>query len=119
MKKYNKIDKLWAEAVRLIDGKCRVCGKTPIAAHHIFTRSRLSTRFDISNGISLCCLHHVFSSELSAHKSPREFNKWLERENGKEWLDALERESHTIKKWTEAELYELELHFKHFIEVLC
>jgi len=116
--KYTKLDKLWGIAIHLLDQECQYCGKWPINAHHIFTRDRKSTRFDIENGIGLCSYHHNWDKLISAHKAPKEFLEWLEEARGKEWLKGLQDRSHEIKQWTAVELYTLELHFKEYIELL-
>ena len=69
------LDKLWSDAVKDRDHhRCRFCnGIDGLNSHHIFTRSRKSTRWDIDNGITLCRGHHIFT----AHKSPKKFENWL------------------------------------------
>jgi hypothetical protein len=72
-----KLDKeclaLWQEAVKLRAGhKCEIpyCRKTEnLNAHHVFSRSRQSVRYDIDNGLCLCSGCHSLNND-SAHKSP-------------------------------------------------
>lgn len=86
-----KLDDAWSLAVKIRDEYCcQYCGrKTTLNSHHIFTRSNKSTRWDISNGITLCVYHHTFSSSFSAHKTGIEFTYWLEEKRGKNWLNKL------------------------------
>jgi len=56
-------------------GRCAVCGRTDIEAHHIIPRSHHSYRYEIKNGIALCREHH--RGKQSAHNTPRWFMAWL------------------------------------------
>lgn len=99
MKNKKRLDKLWQRAITARDRYCQICGKTEgLNAHHIYSRSRLNTRYDCENGILLCPGCHCFSSLLSAHKAPRAFLRWLENRKGKKWLDMLEIRSQIIAK---------------------
>jgi 5-methylcytosine-specific restriction endonuclease McrA len=94
-----KLDKLWSESVRKRDGKCMYCGsKDYLNAHHIFSRSNRSTRWDINNGITLCSGHHKFSSTFSAHKTHVEFTYWLEEKLGRDFLNDLRIKARSINK---------------------
>ncbi len=85
-----KLDDAWSKLVKLRDKECLYCGKTDyLNAHHIYSRSKRSVRWDIENGITLCVGHHVFSSTFSAHKTPLEFIKWLENYKGTDYIDDL------------------------------
>lgn len=48
-------------------------------AHHLISRSSLSTRHDPRNGICLCSLHHRFSIQRGAHGSAVGFSEFLRR----------------------------------------
>lgn len=99
-KETNKLDKMWREIIHQ-QGKCAVCGKTGrLEAHHIFTRSKRSTRWLVENGILLCSACHKFSPTLSAHKAPYAFFKWIEQRNGKKWLEDLAKKSNEVSKQT-------------------
>ena len=53
------------------------CRRTEnLNAHHVFSRSRASTKFDIENGLCLCSYHHSLGND-SAHKSPEFLKKVL------------------------------------------
>lgn len=86
-----KLDKEWSAAVKRRDNnKCRVCHKTRyLNSHHIYSRSKRSTRWNVSNGITLCVGCHTFSSRFSAHKTPLEFLEWLLNDVGQDYIDRL------------------------------
>ena len=95
-----KLDKMWGEAIHSLYDCCAVCKKKDVRleAHHIFTRGKQSTRWDLENGILLCSLHHKFDKNLSAHTAPRNFWLWLEKEKGIDWVNKLEEKSNLITK---------------------
>ena len=78
--KFTTADREWAAAVKERDGfACVVCGSTVKPnAHHILPRELHATKLDISNGITLCVSHHLFSREISAHNNPLAFFVWME-----------------------------------------
>ncbi len=95
-----KLDKAWAELVKLRAGnKCEYCGKRNyLNSHHIYSRSKKSTRWDTMNGICLCVGHHTFSSTFSAHKTPLEFTDWLKDYMGEEKLILLRIKANQTSK---------------------
>lgn len=90
--KTNHLDNLWRFAVYKRAGDaCEYCGSTGrLNAHHIFSRSGFSTRWDIENGVCLCVSHHMFGN-ISFHKSPAEMIEWIKEKRGVEWYDELLR----------------------------
>jgi hypothetical protein len=87
-----KLDIAWSKLVKLKAGmKCEIenCHKKVLNSHHIYSRSKRSTRWDTMNGICLCVGHHTFSSKFSAHKTPLEFIRWLDKYKGQEYMDLL------------------------------
>ena len=105
-----KLDRLFQQAILKRDEVCQVCGKTEgLNAHHIFSRSRMNTRWDLENGILLCVGHHTFSNLMSAHLAPRAFFQWLEDKKGKKWLDNLEIRSQMIAKNLDYQLFKIYL----------
>ena len=104
-----KLDDAWSKLVKIRDGyKCQVCGlESTLNSHHIFTRSRKSTRWDVDNGITLCVSHHTFNHKFSAHITGVEFTHWLELKVGEEWLSTLQQKSHQIAKYSKADKEEL------------
>jgi hypothetical protein len=80
------LDDLWRTVIRLRDNgidqytlKAKGIVKQGIDAHHIITRSRKSTRWDLDNGILLSAAHQW----TMAHKEPNEFKRFLESK----WFD--------------------------------
>jgi len=99
-----KADKLWSECVKIeYNYECQVewCDKKDnLNSHHLFTRSRKSTRWDIDNWMCLCSWHHTLSSSFSAHQTWLEFFEWLEWIKGRDWIDKLSIKSRWICKVT-------------------
>lgn len=95
-----KLDDAWSLLVKLKAGmKCEYCGKTSyLNSHHIFSRSKRSTRWLTDNGICLCAGHHVLSSTFSAHKTPLEFVDWLNNRKGTSYIDRLRIKANTTSK---------------------
>ena len=95
-----KLDDAWSKLVKLRAGnKCEYCYKTAyLNSHHIYSRSKKSTRWDVKNGICLCVGHHTFSSTFSAHKTPLEFIMWLTKYKGQEFLDLLTLKANATSK---------------------
>jgi hypothetical protein len=110
-----KLDDAWSLLVKLKAGmKCEYCGKTShLNSHHIYSRSKRSTRWSAENGISLCVGHHVFSSSFSAHKTPLEFIHWLEDYKGKEHIEKLRFKANGISKLS---LFEKEYILKELLD---
>lgn len=117
----NKADKLWSECVKInYSYKCQYCWKwgneVTLNSHHLFTRSRNATRWDIDNWICLCAYHHTLSSEFSAHQTWNEFFIWLEWIKWRDWIDNMSKKSQCIVKLNN-ELVENEIILlKDFIE---
>lgn len=105
------LDIAWSRLVKLRAGmKCEYCKTTTkqLQSHHLFTRSRKATRWDVNNGISLCASHHVLGN-FSAHKSPLEFTEWLYTYKGKDFIDRIRIRSHNVCKMA---IFEKELLLK-------
>jgi len=100
-----KLDTLWSKKVRERDGKCLYCeGTKNLNAHHIYSRKNHSTRWDMSNGCTLCVSHHKFDRKFAAHDTPIEFSKWLISYYGEDFLDQLKlkangRNDKTHQEW--------------------
>jgi hypothetical protein len=111
-----KLDILWSKLVRQRDKKCMYCQSTEyLNAHHIFSRSNLSTRWDLANGICLCSGCHTFSSKFSAHKTGTEFTYWLESIKGREFLDKLRLKAHSTEKLSKEVYYNALIEFENKI----
>lgn len=91
-------DKQWSEDVKQRAlYQCEFCGKRSyLNSHHIFSRSKLSTRWDLDNGICLCAGCHTLSSVFSAHKTPAEFIEWIKEYRGLEWYERLREKARRI-----------------------
>ena len=112
-----KIDEAWAKIVKLRAGmKCEYCGKTTyLNSHHVYSRSKRSTRWDLSNGVSLCVGHHTFG-EWSAHKNPIEFIEWIKEKRGQDWYNALRLQANTHLKLTKLEKQNILFTFTEIIK---
>ena len=93
-------DKAWATAVKDRDNyQCQRCLNMPnpqgLHAHHIFTRSRRSTRHVLRNGIALCMGCHRW-----AHSNPLEFHELMRSEMhlGEVEYDELQQLSRVLTK---------------------
>ena len=97
--------KLWQEIIKARAGnKCETCGRREnLNAHHVFSRSRQSTKYDIDNGISLCPGCHSLAP-YSAHKDGEWLNRILGRVEGRKairtesWFQVLRRRAYTPQK---------------------
>jgi hypothetical protein len=101
-----KLDTAWAKLVKLKAGmKCEYCHTTTkqLHSHHVYSRSKKSTRWDVLNGICLCAGHHVLSSTFSAHKTPIEFTEWYINYKGTDFVDRLRLKANTTSKLFEFE----------------
>lgn len=79
---------------------------------HIFSRSCMSTRWDLDNHICLTAGEHLFW----AHKNPIEFTEWVKGFLGLEKYEALRVKAQTIKKWSIWELEELLKGFENLLQ---
>tara|TARA_R110000744_G_scaffold5110_3_gene17982 strand:+ start:6604 stop:6984 length:381 start_codon:yes stop_codon:yes gene_type:complete len=96
-----KLDTAWSKLVKLRAGmKCEIenCQKKVLNSHHIYSRSKRSTRWHPENGVCLCVGHHTFSSSFSAHKTPLEFIRWLDKYKGDAYMDRLMIRANTVSK---------------------
>lgn len=100
-----KLDEAWSTLVKLLaGGKCEYCGKQAyLNSHHVFSRSKKSTRWSVNNGVCLCVGHHTFSSTFSAHKTPTEFTEWIRNKRGEQWYVNLRISAHGTVKWSNFE----------------
>jgi len=84
------LDNKWSKLVKTIaEDRCEYCGRPDrLNSHHIFSRSKRSTRWDIDNGVCLCAGHHTLLN-WSAHKAPIEFIEWIREQRGETWYQRL------------------------------
>ena len=89
------LDKIWSKLIHeKYYNKCAICGATPCQAHHIFSRTYRSTRWDLDNGIALCYRHHFHF----AHSKFEEFRDWVIQEIGEELYNKIKDQSKLILK---------------------
>ena len=98
----NELMDLWTKLVKLRAGnKCEypACMKTEyLNAHHLFSRSHFSTRYDPDNGLALCAGCHSLNNH-SAHKNPFFIRDLIDGGiRTKEFLDKLERRAKSPAK---------------------
>lgn len=95
-----ELDVAWSLLVKLkAKMQCEVCGKrSALNSHHIYSRSKKSTRWYVPNGICLCVGCHTFSSKFSAHKTPLEFTQWLVKYKGQNFIDMLQLRANATSK---------------------
>lgn len=87
---------------------CEKCAKlSPLNAHHFYSRSIRSVRWDTDNGFCLCVGCHVFSSNFSAHKTPAEFVEWAIDRRGDEWYNELKDKKNTLSQYKDVDFEEL------------
>jgi len=63
-----------------------------VQASHIFSRNKLSVRWDIDNGITLCHYCHIYW----AHRNPVEFVEWIREKIGEERYLRLKEKAYSI-----------------------
>jgi len=104
-----KADNLWSELVKMnYNYECQYCGKTEnLNSHHLFTRSRRATRWDLDNWICLCSWCHTLSSNFSAHQTSLEFFLWLESIKWRDWIEELNNKSNQVYQVTSEWLKEI------------
>ena len=115
-----KLDIAWSLLVKLrANYRCEYCG-TPnqLNSHHIHTRKKLSTRWDVLNGISLCVMHHTGSLKFSAHGTPHLFRNWLANYKGQQFVDDLAIKSNSVSKLMKFEKEELLKELNNEIKLL-
>lgn len=96
-----QLDIAWSLLVKVRAGwKCEYCHTRTkqLQSHHIYSRSKKSTRWNIDNGVCLCAGHHVLSSTFSAHQTPVEFTEWLYKTKGDDFMTKLRWKAHEISK---------------------
>ena len=69
-----QLDAITSRKVRDRDGnRCRRCGRMDrVYHHHLMTKTRMATRWQEANGVTLCYFCHRW-----AHSAPEEFRRWV------------------------------------------
>jgi 5-methylcytosine-specific restriction endonuclease McrA len=93
---------LWKQVgMKKANGFCEYpfCRKSEyLNAHHFFSRSRMSVRYDPDNCIILCPSHHSLGND-SAHKSPNFKDTIIEHGvRSKDWLRIMTLRANTPSK---------------------
>ena len=85
---------LWSSEIKKRDGyACLICGSLyRPCAHHLVPREHKEFKFDLDNGLTLCCKHHKFSRVISAHNNPMAFFLWLQKYRYAQFVTAVERQ---------------------------
>ena len=87
-KEKKELDKLFSLAVRERDHyTCQKCGtiNKHVQTAHIFSRSNLSVRWELLNGITLCYYCHI----NWCHRKPVEWTEWVKNYLGQDKWDTL------------------------------
>jgi len=94
-----KLLRLWSIIVRAkYNNQCAVCGSAQnVQAHHLIHKAIQQYKFDVNNGIALCCKHHLFDFKISAHKGSYMFFEFL-KENYKKVFEQYVMNIHNIEK---------------------
>lgn len=88
-----ELDILWSKAIRNRDENCQRCGSIgTLQAAHIFSRGNLTTRWDKTNGTTLCYACHIHW----AHRRPVEFTLWIVERLGEVPFNALRKKAKKI-----------------------
>lgn len=97
-----KLDILFSQYMRKKIGECQFCRKKDnLQIHHIYSRNRLSVRWDENNILVLCPQCHFW-----AHQNPVEFVERLHLLLGDK-LETLKKKANTIYKFSDTDLEDL------------
>ncbi len=115
-----QLDNLWSQLVKInYNYTCAYCWKKEnLNSHHLFSRSKRATRWDLENGITLCCGCHTMSSNFSAHKCPLDFAERIRELKWDDYINELSKKSKEIKQWTSEELLEMIESYKNMLQNL-
>ena len=103
-----KLDIAFAKYIKRI-GVCQRCGKSsPLNCAHVYSRARMSVRFDADNAFCMCVGCHFW-----AHKNPLEYAQWVQSMLSEQAYAALILKANTHKKWT---IEEMQAHLKELEE---
>jgi hypothetical protein len=96
LKKLKKsLDILWSQLIKIRDKRCIRCGRIDrLNSAHIFSRSQMSVRWDLDNGICLCGGCHLFWW----HKNPIEAAEFIKEFLGVEKYEKLRVKARTLAK---------------------
>jgi len=108
-----ELDDLWHKAVLKRDNYgCKICGsRDRLQTHHIFSRIRRSTRWDMENGITLCAGHHYL-----AHRDPEKFRRFVIQKIGEEKYEELYQKSLYVVRITLKDLERIKNELKEYLK---
>ena len=87
MQKREEKQKDIAWSLKIRERPCFVCGTWEnLHAHHLLPREFRQERHNLLNGVSLCCSHHKFNLNISAHRAPSMFMILLEKESPEQFV---------------------------------
>lgn len=119
----DRLDALFSLVVRTRDQyRCQKEGCTGHGKHmqcaHIFTRGKLSVRWELDNAVTMCYYHHI----LWSHRKGVEFTLWCQEYLGKKKFNELQRKANDAKPFTiemmKAKEIELKEKLKYYQEKL-
>lgn len=115
-----QLDNLWSQLVKInYNYTCQYCWKQEnLNSHHLYTRSRRNTRFDLDNWICLCSWCHTLSSNFSAHQTSLEFAERIRELKWDDYINKLRDKSNIVKQWTSEELLEMIESYKNMLQNL-
>lgn len=91
-----KLDTLWSKLVKdKANNTCERCFSQAkrLNSHHLVSRRYIQTRYNLSNGISLCVGCHFY-----AHQNSLEFSKWVIEKKGEDWYNRLQLKKQALTK---------------------
>lgn len=104
----DRLDELFSIVIRTRDNfQCQKDNCTGKGKHmqcaHIFTRGKMSTRWDLDNAFTMCYYHHI----LWSHRKGVEFTMWCIEKLGKKKFLALQKRSNTAVPMTIEKMKEI------------
>lgn len=106
----NRLDKLCSLVTRS-KGKCERCGTDQtLQTHHVYGRANRRLRWDLRNLTCLCAGDHFW-----AETHPLDFADWFRAVRPEDAIYLQAENARGIRKWSEAELEELELDLKDLL----
>ena len=129
----NKLDKMW-RTVGKEDAVCEICASdcrkqynyNQLHPHHMISRKKSLTRWDLKNRLWVCPSHHTLSDQCVEYNQKGWFwndesNKdWLGTHEPalKGWLQETSVKANQTKKWKISELRELLSDYENMLENL-
>jgi len=121
-KRQKYLHAVWSVAVRTRDHyTCQYCGleSKMTQAHHIFSATNGSTRYDLDNGITLCWRCHFFIAHNDGHNDLYWFieHEWMGEKRFEALHDKAKHGDHIVK-FTDAYLDGVEKYLREEIDKL-